>query len=153
MKMEIPAEETAGDQLHRDNDPTVCPESGGQWPSALALSLLVCLSQKEPGSPESIYTLLPAIYHMPALFFFFLLISESTFFTLGNENAMSFVSSGRANSGEANSFRMPGVSDRPLSEKGRSPGCPVSPQEERGGLRTTDRSETLARHSPSQSDS
>lgn len=89
---------------------------------------------------------------MPALFFFFLLISESTFFTLGNENSTNFVSVDRANSGTANSFRMPGVSDQPLS-KGGQPGCPVSPQEDHGGLKTTDRSEAPAGPSPPQSDS
>lgn len=121
--------------------------SGGQhWPWA-------CLSACPKRNSGAQNPFIPScLQYTICQLFFLLLISESTFFTLGNENPTNFVSIDRANSGEANSFRMPGVSDQPLSEKGQQPRCPVSPQEEHGGLKTTDRTETLACHSSSQSD-
>lgn len=51
MDREIPREEKAGSLLHRAVT-MLHPEEGGQQQSGLAVSLLVCLFQKEGESPE-----------------------------------------------------------------------------------------------------
>lgn len=88
MEMEIPTEGRAGrKQAPMGSSSTRKPDKGGQRESVLALGWLVCSSQKESECPEFI----------PLASSMFLLFSESTFFTLANENSNHFISTDKAN--------------------------------------------------------